>query len=367
MILNTNNLRPGNWILHLTDRMQQPNLYRVLKIDDYSATPKYVQILNAIIKGIEVLSLEEGFLLPSINDMSYELDVSRDTVEKAYRRLKKMGIIGSIQGKGYFISKTDYTPSAKILMMFNKLSVHKKIIYDEFVAVLGDNVAIDLYVYNNDFSLFKRILEQRREGYSHYVIIPHFLEGGDKAAEVINQLTEAKLILLDKKVPGITIPFCCVYENFGQDIYKALEEALPALRNYRTINMVFPSYSYFPTEILTGFRQFCRENNFPFHILPGLQEKVICPGEVFINLMEEDLIDLLERISGAGLLVGQDVGIISYNETPWKKFILSGITTISSDFKKMGQLTAEIVLENLTGYFEVPFHLILRPSLHRGE
>ena len=42
-------------------------------------------------------------------------------------------------------------------------------------------------------------------------------------------------------------------------------------------------------------------------------------GEVYINLMENDLVILIEKILAAGLKVGKDVGIISYNETPLKK------------------------------------------------
>ncbi len=49
--------------------------------------------------------------------------------------------------------------------------------------------------------------------------------------------------------------------------------------------------------------------------------------------MENDLVILIERILAAGLKVGKDVGVISYNETPLKKIILNGITTISTDFK----------------------------------
>ena len=342
----------------------QPNLYRVLKIDDFSATPKYVQIYNAIIKGIETLPLEKGYLLPSINDMSYELDVSRDTVEKAYRHLKNLGILGSVPGKGFFISKTDYTPSARVLLMFNKLSAHKKIIYDELVAALGEHASIDFYVYNNDFSKFRRIFEQHKEGYTHYVIIPHFKEGEEEAAAVISQLTEGKLILLDKKIAGITIPYAAVYENFKEDIYLALQSAVQALSQYDSLNILFPSDSYFPREILSGFKLFCTENGFPFKVIPHLCEHTIRPGEVYINLMEDDLIHLLENISHAGLEVGRDVGIISYNETPWKQFILNGITTISTDFRKMGQMAADTILHDVWEHQEVPFRLKLRPSLH---
>jgi len=79
--------------------------------------------------------------------------------------------------------------------------------------------------------------------------------------------------------------------------------------------------------------------------------------------MEDDLVVLLEKIEATHLAVGKNIGIISYNETPWKRFILDGITTISTDFKKMGEMAAQMVLNNEKNKLEVPFTLKLRNSV----
>ena len=131
---------------------------KIIYIDEFSATPKYQQLANCIIKGIESGKLQADDVLPSINELSFEFEISRDTAEKGYRYLKKIGIIGSVPGKGYFIKNTDVGHKIKIFLMFNKLSAHKKIVYDAFVSTLGDNATIDFYVYNNNFSLFKNLL-----------------------------------------------------------------------------------------------------------------------------------------------------------------------------------------------------------------
>jgi DNA-binding LacI/PurR family transcriptional regulator len=60
---------------------------------------------------------------------------------------------------------------------------------------------------------------------------------------------------------------------------------------------------------------------------------------------------------------GEDIGIISYNETAIKKIILNGITTISTDFAEMGKMAAKLILENRRERLEVPFKLTLRNSL----
>jgi DNA-binding LacI/PurR family transcriptional regulator len=81
-------------------------------------------------------------------------------------------------------------------------------------------------------------------------------------------------------------------------------------------------------------------------VVHTIAEESIQEGEVYINLMEDDLVVLLGKIKASKLIVGKNIGIISYNETPWKQFILDGITTISTDFKKMGEMTARMVLDN---------------------
>lgn len=343
--------------------MASENIYQIIKIDEQSITPKYLQLANSVLQAIEQQRLEKDYMLPSINDISYELEISRDTIEKAYRHLKQLGVIGSVPGKGYFIAKTDFKQGIKVFLIFNKLSAHKKIIYDSFVATLGEQAAIDFYIYNNDFGLFKKLLQNRKDDYTHYVIIPHFLEGGENASEIINEITTCNLILLDKLIPGIKKEYGAVYENFEKDIFEALKEALPQLEKYQTLKIVFPSYTYFPDEILKGFQSFCRQYAFNYKVVHKIADELIKEGEVYINLMEDDLVVLLGKIQATQFKVGKNVGIISYNETPWKKFILDGITTVSTDFKKMGEMAAQMILNNEKRQVEVPFALTLRNSL----
>ena len=343
--------------------MTTENIYRLIYFDEYSITPKYLQLTHSILKGIEEGKIGKDYILPSINDLSFELEISRNTAEKAYRHLKQLGVVNSVPGKGYFISRSDFKQTISVFLFFNKLSADKKLIYDSFAATLGEQANIDFYIYNNDFSLFKKILTDKSVDYTHYVIIPHFIEGGDNAHEIINKVAGKKLILLDKLIPGIREEHGAVYENFEKDIFGALKEALPRLSNYQTLKIVFPSYSYFPDEILKGFRNFCQEYAFDHLVVHDIREEEIKNGEVYINLMEDDLVVLLEKVRQTKLEPGKNVGIISYNETPWKRFILEGITTISTDFKKMGAIAAEMVLSNEKKRVEVPFTLTLRNSL----
>jgi DNA-binding transcriptional regulator YhcF (GntR family) len=343
--------------------MKPPSFFDFIQIDEYSATPKYLQLTNSILKAIESGKINKDYLLPSINELSSRFEISRDTAEKGYKHLKKIGVINSVPGKGYYISNIDFRQKLKIFLLFNKLSAHKKIVFDALVAALGEDVAIDFYIYNNDFNLFKKLLLNKNADYSHYVIIPHFLEGGENAHEIINTIPKDKLILLDKKIPGVNGEYGAAYENFENDIYNALGQARNQLSKYHTLKLIFPAQSYYPVEILKGFQRFCQQYAFNHQVINNISHEPINKGEVFINLMEDDLVILLERIIALKLKVGKDVGVISYNETPIKKILLNGITTISTDFKYMGTVAANMITGHLKQHVEVPFYYTRRASL----
>jgi DNA-binding transcriptional regulator YhcF (GntR family) len=335
-----------------------------IKIDEYSKTPKYKQIINSIIANVENGTVKVGDKLPSVNRLLIKFDISRDTVVKAYDHLKEIGLIDSIPGKGYYVRSTNFKQKAKVFLLFNKLSAHKKIIYDSFSKTLGNEASIDFYIYNNDFRLFKNVIQARKDDhYTHFVIIPHFVEGEEHAFEFLNQLPKHKLLILDKKVKGIEGEYAAVFQDFEEDIYKALHKAKSLLSKYSRIKIIFPSYTYHPKEILSGFNRFCAEYAFESHVVRDINTEHIQEGDVYINLMEDDLVTLIKRVKQLEMKVGEAVGIISYNETPLKEILLDGITIISTDFEKLGETAAKLILENEKSHIANPFRLVIRNSL----
>jgi DNA-binding transcriptional regulator YhcF (GntR family) len=343
--------------------MKKLGMIDLIKVDLYSITPKYLQIVNSVIRQIANGYIHLGDSMPSINELSIELDIARDTVERGYKHLKNIGVVDAVRRKGYYIKNIDFQQTLKIFLLFNKLSAHKKTIYDAFVTVLGEHAVIDFYIYNNDLLLFKKLIENKKDDYTHYVIVPHFIDKEENANEIINTIPKEKLLLLDKVVPGITGEFAAAYENFEKDIYMALVEATDQLSKYHTLKIVFPSYSYYPVEILSGFKKYCQDYAFSYKIVNNIKEESVQGGEVYINVMEDELVVVLEKLVTSGFIIGKDIGVISYNETPVKKFILNGITTISTDFYQMGIAAAKLILSNSKDHIEIPFRLTLRASL----
>jgi DNA-binding transcriptional regulator YhcF (GntR family) len=343
--------------------MSSSSFNKSIQINDFSSTPKYIQLVDAVIDGVRNNYLKQGDVLPSINELSIYLDISRDTVEKGYKQLKNLGVISSTPGKGYFVAKTDVAKKLKIALFLNKLSAHKKIVYDAFAKELGDEASLDLFVYNSDISHLRRLLLNLNKQYDRYVVFPHFKEGRDQAPEVLSLIPEDKLMLLGKHIDGISDNVDCVYENYEKDIYEALEKFLEPLSRYQMIKLVFPDHSDYPKAIIKGFYKFCNQYAFDHILVGNLAKEPIKKGECYINLAEDDLELILEKSIKKGLKIGKDIGVISYNETALKKFILNGIATISTDFDLMGKYAAQIIKNQEKKQVEVPFYANYRPSI----
>lgn len=339
------------------------NYVSKFSIDEYAITPKYIQLINSVLQGMQSAQIKKGDVLPSINELSLYLDTPRNTVERAYKELKKMGLVKSIAGKGYFIIETNYDQPLKVMLLFNKLSVHKKTIYDAFSATLGNDAAIDFYIYHNDYEVFKRLLQEKSSAYSKCLIIPYFSDFKEKAYRLIDAMPKNKLILLDYLVDSVKGTFGAVYEDFEADIFYALEQLVASLKKYHTLIIIFRKNGCRTAQILAGFTRFCELYAFQYRVIDCMEQEDIESGFAYINVEEDDLVDLVQRILEKNFKVGRDVGVISYHDTPLKKIILDGITTISTDFRMMGEKAAEMVMSNSTAQIQVPFSVTLRNSL----
>ena len=83
--------------------------------------------------------------------------------------------------------------------------------------------------------------------------------------------------------------------------------------------------------------------------------------DIFITIRERDLVNLVKQVRQNNLKLGEDIGIISYNETPLKELL--GITVITTDFKAMGESAAYMILKNKKESVNNVFKFIQRDSL----
>jgi DNA-binding transcriptional regulator YhcF (GntR family) len=336
----------------------------LMNIDSDLKTPKYLQIVNSIIESIRCGKLKKGDPILSINELSDEYLLSRDTVQKAYLILRKQGIIVSVRGKGFYIKRTDVATPYRILLLFNKISNYKRQIYNAFCHTIGDNAVVDLKIHHYNSKIFESLVINNLHDYDYYVIMPHFYEQQELADATIKKIPADKLIILDKDINNYHHKYAGVYQDFKNDIYEALESGLDLLKKYNKLVLVHPKIIPYPAEIKTGFRFFCSHHNFTFDTIHEIEsDRGVKSGEAYIVIEETDLVNLIKICRSTSLEIGKDVGIISYNETPLKEILLDGITVISTDHVKMGEIAATLILDNRKEKVKNPFLMIRRKSL----
>ncbi|WP_025763251.1 GntR family transcriptional regulator [Dyadobacter tibetensis] len=333
-------------------------------IEFKESAPKYVQIINSLLQAISKGKLKRGDKIPSINQLSEEFLLSRDTVEKAYKHMIKDGVLISVRGKGYFINRVDVENTTRVLLVMNKISNYKKQVYNAFVEQVGKNVNVDLHIHHSNINIFKNLIKNSIGEYDHYVVMPHFYEKNEEAIEILKLLPPEKLILLDKDIDFPGKKHSCVYQNFEKDIVEALNEAESLLKAYSKLILIFPTIIPYPKEIVKGFRIFCIQQEIEHEIIYDFQEtNVVTEQAAYIVVEENDLVELIKKCRQQALDVGKDVGIISYNETPLKEILLNGITTISTDHEQMGRTAANLIINGEQAFVKNPFTLTIRKSL----
>lgn len=335
----------------------------MIYFDPSSSKPKYQQLIDGIIDGINSGLLEHGKQLPSINKVASEFNMARMTVTKAYDDLREKGLISSHHGKGFYVSSTNTKNALRVFILMDALTPYKEILYDSIIQHLGEDVSHNLFFHYHDIELFEELITNNLGKYNHYIILPHF---NKSVARIVSKIPKDKLLVLDINVKEFSDDYSILYQNFESNIYQGLTACLDKVKKYQQINLLLSSksFQYTPDGIIQGFTQFCAENNLEFDIIPDLDDDYeLQVNQAYIVFREYDLIKMINWTTKNKLKVGKDIGIISYDDTPLKEIIAEGISVISNDFKKMGERAAEMIINREKGRESNEFYFIDRGSL----
>jgi DNA-binding transcriptional regulator YhcF (GntR family) len=331
---------------------------KIISIQNNLGVPKYRQIISSVEKAIEDESLQKGDKLPSVNKVCLEFSLSRDTVLQAYEELKKRGIIYAIPGKGYYVKSVEVTIKQRIFLLFDELNIFKEDLYNSFLENIGSNAQVDIFFHHFNVPVFQKHINDSNGNYTKYIIMPTNLA---EAAAVIKTLPVNEVYILDQTNPDLK-SFPAVYQNFAKDIYNGLLKGKSKLNKYKKLIMIFPG-SVEPLGMKIGFENFCNDFAFDYEIITDFKNREINKGEVYIIPSDRDLVSVIEKAKMQKLQLGSDYGIISYNETPLKKVVENGITTISTNFEVMGKILAQMILKGKKEQIENKSDLIIRNSL----
>ena len=334
----------------------------IFKIDGKRREPKSKQIINSVTEAIKKELIQIGERLPSLNNVSFELDVSKDTVQRAYVGLCERGIIESVPGKGFYVKAKPSDTALKILLVFNKLTAYKKTIYNSFMHTINTQANVDFHIHDYDPQRFENIVKSNLEQYDYYVIMPFFYHYEKKIIDIFNLIPQDKLVLVNKDVQFLDYNYPVIYEDFENDICEALLPVLNEIRIYNRIVLIYPLDPMSNREIITGFEKFCKINQLKHEVHIGMSDINLEEKDLYIIIDDDDLAEFIKKCKDKNFRIGNDIGIISYNETVLKEVLMDGITVISTDFNYMGEKLARMILARETEKIKNPFRMIRRKS-----
>jgi DNA-binding transcriptional regulator YhcF (GntR family) len=324
-------------------------------VDKNSNVLIFQQLVDAIVNSISQNQLKSGEMLPSVNQIMGECQVSRDTVFKAYAELKKRGVVESVPNRGYFVVKN----ITKVFLFLDTFKAYKEVLYGSFLKNLPKNIGVDLHFHHYNIDVFEKIMNDSIGRYSKYIIMNF---DHPKVPKIIKKIPDDQLLIIDWKINSEEKQ-SAVYQNFGESVYNSFKDNIDKILKYSEFTLYYPEFTYHPKITIDYFEKFCTEFRINYHVIYDSEQFVIKKGGLYFLVSDRTLANFLDQCEEKGFEPGREVGVISYNETPMKKYVKNGITVISTNFQLMGQKAAEFVATGNPVRFEVPTTLKLRSSL----
>lgn len=327
-------------------------------IEKRNHLPLYQQIIEAVEQGIARGEWVRGDKLPSVTQWCMRKNISRDTVLFAFDLLKKRGLIEGISGKGYFVKGEDWQVKQRFFLLFDELNAFKEDLYHAFLAEVGARAQVDVYFHHFNYGLFRKLIYESVGNYHKYIIMPGNM---NHTSEVIKMLPLEDTYLLDQSPEG-TEDVSGVFQHFRADILEGLLQLESKISNYKRLILIYPGEKE-PVGLVEGYEDYCLKTGFLKEIYTAYSEEILCKGNAFIVVRDRDLVQLVEDARSRNWKMTEDYGVISFNDTPLKKIVGKGITTISTDFKMMGKSLGEMVLNNHQTRLHNPSKVWIRKSL----
>ena len=345
-----------------------PDMAYTIKIDLKSQTPVYKQLISNVETAIHDGEYRYGDLLPSMNELSLQLGISKETVKKAYSLMRDKGIISATQGKGFYVSSENSGQKPKILVLFDKLSTYKQVLFSSFSSTIGTQGEITIRLHNQQVELLEYYIDENLDLFDYYVITPHFpLDEPTqrRAVKALTRIPNRKLILLDRYIESLPGNYGVAYQDFTNDVYDGLMQASKKLQKQNKLNIITEASSLYYSFIREGAERFCADHGIPCEFHQTVTPEIVRPQEVYLILngqLDTELIDLARAAKEKKLKAGRDIGFISYNESPINEIVLNGLTTISTDFRQMGAVAARMILDKQLRKVKCDFRMTRRST-----
>ncbi len=327
-----------------------------LNITETAGQTKVQQLVYTITEAISTGKLKVGDALPSVNQLSTESGFSRDTVFKAYNILKKRSVVESAPTKGYYVANESF----KVFMLLDDFSAFKEQLYQSFRANLPESYSVDLLFHHYNPEVFRQLVQNSLGRYSMYVVMNIDHKSIDP---ILEKIDANKLLVIDMGKPE-NGKMNYLTQDFNQSVISCLEKGIYAIKKYDELVLVYEENSTpHPSETVVAINKFCKKYRIRLVNDTYFNSSRLRKGQAYFVIQDADLVKVIKECRNRNLILGKDVGVLSYNDTPMKEIVGGGISVISIDFEEMGKQAAAFVKNKLRIGKVLPTFLKLRESL----
>lgn len=322
---------------------------------------RFRQVEDFLLEGIAAGRFPVGQRLPSIAWTAAHLGFAPKTVHKAYCLLLERGVIESVPRKGYYVRSAAPVLPLNIFLMLDNYSPYKQSLFQTIKQDFGTEAELSVHFHFYDPALFRRYIREHARRYTTYIISPFYMADLE---EVLSCLPPERLYLLGRHPRSLRQEYHGVFQDFRQDMVRGLTATGDRMWKYDRLVLYFrDSVTKPPVELMNGFVEFCRDMRMDHRIVRANETPRIHQGEAYVVIDDEDLIALVQMAHEKHYTLGQDLGLISYNDTPIKSVIsTSGVSVISTDFEQMGHSIVSMVQQGCFDHLINPSCFIDRGS-----
>lgn len=333
---------------------------KIKDLEVVAGISKHQQIVQGIINSIDEGGLAEGDILPSVNHLVAQLGFARKTIVKAYTELKERGIVEAKNRRGYFVDNTATKQTIKVMLLMYAFGFVQKSFFQAFKLAVGKNVQVDTFFHHNNPKVFRTLIMDSLGKYGMYIVAPIHTP---VSKEILRLIPANRLVLIDR-YENLGKKYAYVAQRFEEPIYELLCGLKERIFDFNRFVLFFREDTDYPIGTAKAFRRFTKAHKFT----KARVERMYMPGSVrpntlYYSVNDADLWMLLKDCQAQGLQIGQDVGIISQDDTPVKELIMGGITCVSTDFEYMAERAADFLFNRKLFQEIVPTRLIRRNSL----
>lgn len=342
------------------------------------AVPKHRQIFESIQSDIENKVYAPNSQLPTEQELAEKFDVSRPTVVKALDRLKDLGYVYRVQGKGTFVCEESN--------MVVQGTTNQKII----------SVVLPFAEYRNvarlDETNILKGIQKRLAQYGYYTMIHYCNDNGIDFVNTVNSIKstanagiiayvskdlmscgdiyslvqdDCPLVLIDQPIIGLDLP--CIHANNEQGAYLATAHLADC--GYDVVYFVTDLNLNTNESIRQRYIGYCRgvqshktscEFNHLFitqdsedqnvlqsnikQLIKKHQDKSIglfCTGDYFAQRIYDACVSL-------NIEVPQQVGIVGFDGLGISLSNNKELTTVAQDFYRIGKKASDVMLLQLS-------------------